>query len=171
MATFIPNPVSLHKTEERNPFLEYIFIQELKNIYWTETLHLRLLPNMSSVTKSLLLKRKIRKHSLCLKKQIRELEEIFGYLGHKPKFQFYQELCLFPEGKNLIYYANYHNKDMDSAFIRFLLKVCHLEQNIYTRLIELAEILGYNNLSNILYTQIVKILTYRHNLTTLYLKF
>lgn len=141
MAATLSNKISQYKIY--NPLLEYIFIEELKDIYWTEKLYFRLLPKIQAITKSPTLKLLIKKHTVELAKHIRNLEHIFKVLGHKPKFHYFEELSLFSEGNTLVINALSDDEDKDISILLLSTKVSSFEKVTYKGLIELANILEH----------------------------
>lgn len=141
------NLQTIHKKKEANPLLEYVFIEELKDLYWSELIFSRLLKKLRSAAHSRATKAILTKLSYSCEMHIKQLSRIFESLGYRPKFQFFEDMCMFSEGSELA--GTFINSGIngDNFLLAYAHKICKYEKNSIDGLVEISAIIGKDKLS------------------------
>lgn len=147
--------------------LEDLFEAELKDIYSAENQLLEALPEMAKAADNEDLQDAFEKHLQETKRQVERIEKVFDRLGIEHE----EETCeamqgLIKEGKHIIREFD-RSAVRDSALIIAAQKVEHYEIASYGSLCELADVLGYSNIVDILERSLQEEEQTDRNLTTL----
>lgn len=134
-----------------NTQLEKYFHDSLKDIYWAEKALTKALPKMQKAATTEELKNAIEEHLAQTKEQVTRLEEVFGHLGKKAQAKKCEAMeGLIKEGESIIEETEDGSMTRDVGIIMAAQKVEHYEIATYGGLVQLAKILGLDEISGIL---------------------
>jgi ferritin-like metal-binding protein YciE len=138
---------STNGTAQGNSALEKFFIDELKDIFWAEKHLTKALPKMSKAASTQELKSSIDNHLAETEQQVTRLEKIFESLGESARGKKCDGMeGLVKEGESVIEDTEDGSLTRDVAIIVSAQKVEHYEISAYGSLIELAKVLGKDNI-------------------------
>jgi ferritin-like metal-binding protein YciE len=137
-------------TDDNSALLE-LFTDELKDIYWAEKHLAKELPKMSKAATSEQLKQAFDEHTVQTETHITRLEEIFENLGKKAVAKKCEAMVgLLEEGKMVIDETETGSMTRDAGLILSAQKVEHYEIATYGTLRIFANVLGLNEVSELL---------------------
>jgi ferritin-like metal-binding protein YciE len=138
-------------SETDNSALLELFTDELKDIYWAEKHLVKELPKMLKAATSEQLKSAFDDHTSQTETHVTRLEQIFELLGKKPVAKKCDAMAgLLEEGKSIIADTETGSMTRDAGLILAAQKVEHYEIATYGTLRIFANVLGLNEVSEIL---------------------
>lgn len=140
-----------------NGQLEEFFHDLLKDIYSAENNLLKTLPAMQKAASSELLNETIGKHIEETKEHIQRLEKVFKMMGKKPEEQKCEAMAgLLKEANIIIQETDEGSMTRDVGIITAVQKIEHYEIATYGSMVQLASILGHDDISHILHDTLVE---------------
>jgi ferritin-like metal-binding protein YciE len=137
--------------EMKNSPLHKLFIEQLQDIYWAETHLLKALPKMAKAATSQELSTAFEEHLDITEVQVERLEEVFSLLEEKAKAKTCQAMKgLIEESEEMIKNTEKDTMVRDCGLIIAAQKVEHYEIASYGSLRTLAEIMGHNEVMELL---------------------
>jgi len=134
-----------------NSQLEKFFSDSLKDIYWAEKHLTKALPKMEKAATTLELKQAISGHLAQTEEQVSRLEEVFGLLDMKPQAKKCDAMeGLVKEGESIIEETEDGSMTRDVGIIMAAQKVEHYEIATYGGLVQLAIVLGQEEIADLL---------------------
>jgi ferritin-like metal-binding protein YciE len=153
---------------QSNTQLEKFFHDQLKDIYWAEKHLLKALPKMRKGATTQELKDAIEEHTGQTQEQVARLEEVFEMLGKKPQAKKCEAMDgLTKEGEEVLESTEDGSMTRDSAIIMSAQKVEHYEIATYGTLVQLAKVMGNEEIAGILETTLEEEKQTDKNLTSL----
>jgi ferritin-like metal-binding protein YciE len=133
--------------------LQEFFTESIKDIYYAEKHIVKTLPKMSKASTSAELKSAFKSHLDLSKVHVTRLEEVFAMMGMKPRAKKCEAIeGITKEGEGVIEDTEAGSATRDVALIMAAQKVEHYEIASYGGLVQLAAILGMNEISDLLAT-------------------
>jgi ferritin-like metal-binding protein YciE len=130
--------------------LDDLLVHELQDIYHAEGQILKALPKMSKAATHQELKRAFEEHRLQTEQQVERLEQVFKLLGHPVKGRKCEGMAgLLEEGKKVMA-QDAEPGVLDAALIASAQKVEHYEIAAYGCVCTYAEMLGYDQVHELL---------------------
>jgi ferritin-like metal-binding protein YciE len=130
--------------------LDDLLVHELQDIYHAEGQILKALPKMTKAATHEELKRAFEEHRLQTEQQVERLEEVFKLLGHPVKGRKCEGMAgLLEEGKKVMA-QDAEPGVLDAALIASAQKVEHYEIAAYGCVCTYAEMLGYDQVHELL---------------------
>lgn len=130
--------------------LKELFINELKDIYHAEKQVARMLPKMSKQVSNDTLKEHFDEHLKETENQITRLEKVFEELGMSPKAKKCMGMeGIIEEGKELLEEIE-DNSVLDAAILAAAQKVEHYEISSYGTMVTYADLLGMDDIAEML---------------------
>ncbi|XZF12414.1 YciE/YciF ferroxidase family protein [Chitinophagaceae bacterium MMS25-I14] len=137
----------------KEPALEELFHDEIKDIYWAEKKLVKTLPKMQKAATSGELKTAIGDHLEQTKQHVSRLEQVFELLGKKAQAKKCDAMeGLTKEGESIIEDTDNGTATRDVGIVMACQKVEHYEIATYGALKTLAGVLGYEDVADILAT-------------------
>lgn len=131
--------------------LHEFFVDELKDIYWTENHLVKTLPKMQKAATSDQLKNAIAEHLDVTKTHVSRLEDVFELLGEKAQAKKCEAMeGITKEGEGIIEETEEGTSTRDVGLILAAQKVEHYEISTYGGLHQLAITLGKDDVAQIL---------------------
>jgi ferritin-like metal-binding protein YciE len=131
--------------------LEKFFIDQLKDIYWAEKHLTKALPKMRNAATTPELQDAIDEHLSQTEEHVVRLEEVFNHLGKTPQAKKCEAMeGLVKEGTTIVEETEEGSMTRDVGIISAAQKVEHYEIASYGTLSQLAQTLGFEEVSNIL---------------------
>ena len=153
---------------QSNSQLEKFFHDQLKDIYWAEKHLLKALPKMRKGASTQELKDAIEEHTTQTEEQVDRLEEVFELMGKKPQAKKCEAMDgLTKEGEEALESTEDGSMTRDAAIIMSAQKVEHYEIATYGTLVQLARVMGNEEIAGILETTLEEEKQTDKNLTTL----
>jgi ferritin-like metal-binding protein YciE len=149
---------SATQSEKGNPKsndsrLQAFFTDELKDIYWAEKHLVKTLPKMQKAATTDELKNAFGDHLETTKTHVTRLEQVFELLGQKAQAKKCEAMDgITKEGESIIEDTEEGTATRDVGLVLAGQKVEHYEISTYGGLAQLAKILGYNEVAEILAT-------------------
>jgi len=138
-------------SEIDNSALLELFTDEIKDIYWAEKHLVKELPKMSKAATSDQLKEAIDMHTSQTENHVARLEQVFEKLGEKPVAKKCDAMAgLLEEGRSIVEDTETGSMTRDAGIILAAQKVEHYEIATYGTLRIFANVLGLNEISEIL---------------------
>lgn len=138
-------------TGKGNSQLKEFFIDALKDIYWAEKHLVKALPKMQKAATTPELKEAIGEHITQTEDQVSRLEEVFGLLEQKPQAKKCEAMeGLIKEGESIVEETEGGTMTRDTGIIMAAQKIEHYEIATYGGLIQLALVLGEDEVANLL---------------------
>lgn len=146
------DPIFKTKTSpSAEPALQELFLDCLRDIYWAENHLVQSLPKMISSATSDKLKKAIEDHLTQTETHVDRLEQIFEILGEKAIAKKCDAMeGLTKEGEGIIESTDEGTATRDVGIILASQKVEHYEIATYGGLTQLAQTLGYDDVSSLL---------------------
>ena len=124
---------------------------ELKDIYWAEQKLVQTLPKMAEACSSDALRSLFNKHLVETQQHVKRLEKVFAYLGMPPEAVKCEAMAgLVEEGEGIINDTPAGSATRDVGLILAAQKVEHYEMATYGGLVQIALILGLQEVSGLL---------------------
>jgi ferritin-like metal-binding protein YciE len=137
--------------KSNDSLLEEFFLDAVKDIYWAEKHLTNVLPKMAKAASSSKLQDAFKAHLEETKNHVSRLEEVFDILGRAAKAKKCEAMDgLTKEGESIIEETKEGTATRDVGLIMAAQKVEHYEIATYGGLVQLANILGYEDASEIL---------------------
>jgi ferritin-like metal-binding protein YciE len=156
------------QSEDSNGQLEKFFIDQLKDIYWAEKHLIKALPKMQKAATSGVLQEAIQDHLAQTEEQAARLEEVFELMGQKPVAKKCEGMeGLVKEAESAVEETEEGSMTRDAAIIMSAQKVEHYEIASYGTLVQLATIMGNEEVAGILQTTLDEEKETDENLTTI----
>ena len=156
------------QSEDSNGQLEKFFIDQLKDIYWAEKHLIKSLPKMQKAATSGVLQEAIQDHLAQTEEQAARLEEVFELMGQKPVAKKCEGMeGLVKEAETAVEETEEGSMTRDAAIIMSAQKVEHYEIASYGTLVQLATIMGNEEVAGILQTTLDEEKETDENLTTI----
>jgi ferritin-like metal-binding protein YciE len=156
------------QSEDSNGQLEKFFIDQLKDIYWAEKHLIKSLPKMQKAATSGVLQEAIQDHLAQTEEQAARLEEVFELMGQKPVAKKCEGMeGLVKEAESAVEETEEGSMTRDAAIIMSAQKVEHYEIASYGTLVQLATIMGNEEVAGILQTTLDEEKETDENLTTI----
>jgi ferritin-like metal-binding protein YciE len=134
-----------------NTQLEKFFADSIKDIYWAEKHLTKALPKMQKAATTEELQQAISEHIVQTAEQVGRLEEIFGLLEMKPQAKKCEAMeGLVKEGESIIEETEDGSMTRDVGIIMAAQKVEHYEIATYGGLVQLAMVLGQDEIVDLL---------------------
>jgi ferritin-like metal-binding protein YciE len=131
--------------------LENLFFVLLSDIYFVEEQLLKAMPEMAKKAQSEELKAGIETHTAETKEQIARLNEIFDILGQQPqRVDWINTMTVLFEKSRALLEQNTSSPALDAAIIVLAQRIEHFEIATYGSLAEFADVLGYDEIADIL---------------------
>lgn len=141
------------KVVVKDSMLQEFFTECIKDIYYAEKHIVKTLPKMSKASSSEELKAAFKSHLEVSKVHVTRLEEVFGIMEMKPRAKKCEAIeGITKEGEGVIEDTEAGTATRDVALIMAAQKVEHYEIASYGGLVQLASILGLDQISDILAT-------------------
>jgi ferritin-like metal-binding protein YciE len=138
-------------TGKGNSQLEKFFSDSLKDIYWAEKHLTKALPKMQKAATTEELKLAIGEHLTQTEEQVSRLEEVFGLLEMKPQAKKCEAMeGLVKEGESIIEETEDGSMTRDVGIIMAAQKVEHYEIATYGGLVQVAMVLGQEEIVDLL---------------------
>ncbi len=138
-------------SNEEQPMLDELFLDELKDIYWAEKHLLKALPKMAKAATSDKLRQAFTDHLETTKGHVTRLEEAFELLGEKAQAKKCEAMSgLTKEGDSIIEDTEKGTLTRDVGLIMAGQKVEHYEIATYGSLKQLAKTLGKNDIAELM---------------------
>ena len=139
-------------TGKGNPQLEKFFSDSLKYVYWAEKNLVKALPEMQEAATTEELKAAIGEHLTQTHGHVTRLELVFEMLGEKAE----AKKCgvmqgLIKQGNSIVRETRDRSMTRDAAIVMAAQKIEHYEIAAYGGLLQLAKVLGDNDVAKILY--------------------
>lgn len=136
-----------------NSELAKLFLDEIKDIYWAEKKLVKTLPKMQKAASTQELKQAIGNHLEETKEHVSRLEQVFELLEHRAVAKKCDAMeGLTTEGESIIEDTDDGTLTRDVGIIMAAQKVEHYEIATYGSLRQLATVLGYKDIAQILET-------------------
>ena len=153
---------------QTNSQLEKFFHDSLKDIYWAEKHLLKALPKMRKNATTEELKDAIEEHTAQTEEHVSRIEEVFELLGKKAQAKKCDAMeGLTKEGESILEETEDGSMTRDAAIIMAAQKVEHYEIATYGTLVQLAKVMGNEEIAGILETTLGEEKQTDANLTTL----
>ncbi len=134
-----------------NGQLEEFFMDALKDIYWAEKNLVKALPKMSKAATTDELSQAVDEHLSQTEEHVSRLEQVFEMLGKKPQAQKCEAMeGLLKEADNIVEETNEGSMTRDVGIIMAAQKVEHYEIATYGSLVQLASIMGHEDVADML---------------------
>lgn len=134
-----------------NGQLEEFFMDALKDIYWAEKHLVKALPKMSKAATTDELSQAVDEHLSQTEEHVSRLEQVFEMLGKKPQAQKCEAMeGLLKEADTIVDETNEGSMTRDVGIIMAAQKVEHYEIATYGSLVQLASIMGHDDVADIL---------------------
>lgn len=131
--------------------LHDLFTDLLKDIYWTEKMLVRKLPEVQESATSEALKKAIGEHYEVTRKQVQKVEQVFTSIGEDARSKKCEAMMgLVKEMEELISETDDETLTRDVAIIIAAQKVEHYEIASYGGMIAIAKVLGYQEAATLL---------------------
>ena len=151
-----------------NSQLEKFFMDQVKDIYWAEKHLTKALPKMQKAATTQELKTAIKEHLGQTEEQIARLKEVFELMGKKPQAKKCDAMeGLIKEGESAVDETEDGSMTRDAAIIMASQKVEHYEIATYGTLVQLAKVMGQEEVAAILETTLDEEKQTDKNLTSL----
>lgn len=136
-----------------NSQLETFFLDSLKDIYWAEKNLTKALPKMMKKATTEELKSAIEEHTTQTQGHVERLEQVFEILGKKAQAKKCEAMeGLIKEGESIVEETEDGSMTRDVGIIMASQKIEHYEIATYGGLVQLAKVLGYDEISDIFAT-------------------
>jgi ferritin-like metal-binding protein YciE len=156
------------QSEDSNGQLEKFFIDQLKDIYWAEKHLIKSLPKMQKAATSGVLQEAIQDHLAQTEEQAARLEQVFELMGQKPAAKKCDGMeGLVKEAESAVEETEEGSMTRDAAIIMSAQKVEHYEIASYGTLVQLATIMGNEEVAGILQTTLDEEKETDENLTSI----
>jgi ferritin-like metal-binding protein YciE len=143
-------------------------MDQVKDIYWAEKHLTKALPKMQKAATTQELKAAIKEHLGQTEEQIARLEEVFELMGKKPQAKKCDAMeGLIKEGESAVEETEDGSMTRDAAIIMASQKVEHYEIATYGTLVQLAKVMGQDEVAAILGTTLDEEKQTDQNLTSL----
>lgn len=134
-----------------NSQLETYFLDALKDIYWAEKHLTTALPKMQKAATTDQLKTAIQDHVVQTQGQVKRLEKVFKLFGAKVQAKKCEAMAgLIKEGQSIVEETEKGSMTRDVGIISAAQKVEHYEIATYGTLVQLATVLGQNEIADLL---------------------
>jgi len=134
-----------------NTQLEKFFHDSIKDIYWAEKHLTKALPKMQKAATTDQLKEAIGTHITQTQGQVERLEQVFEIMGKKPQAKKCDAMeGIIKEGESIVEETEDGSMTRDVGIIMASQKVEHYEISTYGGLVQLAMVLGMDDVSDIL---------------------
>jgi ferritin-like metal-binding protein YciE len=131
--------------------LQELFLDSLKDIFYAEKAIVKALPKMKRAASSEELKGALDEHLVVTKEQVARLEQVFEFLGEKARGKKCEAIeGLIKEAESIIEDTDAGTSTRDVGLILAAQKVEHYEIATYGGLRQLAQTLGYAEVSDLL---------------------
>lgn len=146
------NPTSVSRREvKRNSVLEEFFYESLKDVYWAEKQLTKALPKMQKAATTPELKAAIGEHIAQTKEQVVRLDQVFQLLERKALAKKCDAMeGLIKEGESIIEETEDGTLTRDVGIIMAAQKVEHYEIATYGGLVQIASVLGEDEVVELL---------------------
>ncbi len=156
------------QSEDSNGQLEKFFIDQLKDIYWAEKHLIKSLPKMQKAATSGVLQEAIQDHLAQTEEQAARLEQVFELMGQKPAAKKCDGMeGLVKEAESAVEETEEGSMTRDAEIIMSAQKVEHYEIASYGTLVQLATIMGNEEVAGILQTPLDEEKETDENLTSI----
>jgi len=150
MATTTKNPANAGKGEKDSRLLEF-FLDELQDIYWAEKHLTKALPKMAKAATTDELMQAFEAHLQQTQEHVSRLEQVFEMIDKKAQAKKCEAMeGLTKEADEIIDETEDGTKTRDVALIMAAQKVEHYEIATYGSLVQIANTMGLNDVSEIL---------------------
>ena len=151
-----------------NSQLETFFHDSLKDIYWAEKNLTKALPKMMKKTTTEELRSAIQEHTVQTQEQVARLEQVFEILGKKAQAKKCEAMeGLIKEGESIMEETEDGSMTRDVGIIMASQKIEHYEIATYGGLVQLATVLGLDEVADLLATTLEEEKQTDLNLTTI----
>lgn len=131
--------------------LEDLFHQELKDIYWAEKKMVKVLSKLKKAACSDALQQAFEDHVQLTKQHVNRLENVFELMDYSLKSKKCEGMTgLTKEGEHMIRETKEDTATRDVALILTAQKMEHYEIATYGTLVQLAKILGHDQVADLL---------------------
>jgi ferritin-like metal-binding protein YciE len=131
--------------------LHEFFVEQLKDIYWTEKKLVKTLPKLEDAATTPQLQDAFRNHCEQTKQHVSRLENVFSMIGEEADATKCPAMAgIADEGSDIIDDTDSDTAQRDVGLIFAGQKAEHYEIATYGGLIQLAKTLGYNQVANVL---------------------
>src|SRR5215204_4201857 len=139
-----------HKTNKTS-LLEKFFVDQLKDIYYTEQQLIKAMPEMQKAATSEELEDAFENHLKQTERHVKRLEKVFQLVGQKPEGKKCEAIeGLTKEAKSIISETKEGSMTRDAALIIAAQKVEHYEIASYGGLVQLAITMGLDRVAGLL---------------------
>ncbi len=147
-----PDPTpTLSGTGAHDTRLQEFLLDEMKDIYWAEQHLIKTLPKMREAATSAVLRDAFEKHLAETQQQVVRLEQAFALLGAAPEAKKCEAMAgITEEGDGLIADTEAGTATRDVGLVFAAQKVEHYEIATYGGLVQVARILGRNDVAGLL---------------------
>lgn len=153
---------------QSNSQLEKFFHDSIKDIYWAEKHLLKVLPKMRKNATTEELKDAIEEHTAQTEEHVSRLEQVFELLGKKVQAKKCDAMeGLTKEGESVLEETEDGSMTRDAGIIMAAQKVEHYEIATYGTLVQLAKVMGNEEIATILESTLEEEKQTDANLTTL----
>ncbi len=131
--------------------MQKLFTDSLKDLYWAEKHLTKALPKMQKAATTAELQEAIEKHLGETEGHVERLEQVFGIIGDRPQAQKCDAMeGLIKEGESVVEETEEGSMTRDAGIIMAAQKVEHYEISSYGTLVQLANVLGFDEAAAIL---------------------
>lgn len=136
---------------EGNSQLQELFVDALKDLYWAEKALTKALPKMQKKATTETLKDAMEMHLEQTMEQVARLEQIFEVLGEKARGKKCEAMeGLIKEAESVMEDTEDGTMTRDAGIIMAAQKVEHYEISSYGTLVQIARVLGHDEVASIL---------------------
>lgn len=136
---------------EGNSQLQELFVDALKDLYWAEKALTKALPKMQKKATTQTLKDAMEMHLEQTMEQVARLEQIFEVLGEKARGKKCEAMeGLIKEAESVMEDTEDGTMTRDAGIIMAAQKVEHYEISSYGTLVQIARVLGHDEVASIL---------------------
>ena len=139
--------------EHKNTQLHQFFVDQLKDIYWAEKHLTKALPKMKKAATTSELQQAIEDHLGQTQEHVTRLEQVFELVDQKAQAKKCEAMeGLLKEGDSIVEETEEGSMTRDAGIIMAAQKVEHYEIATYGTLVQLAKVMGHNDVADILQT-------------------
>ncbi|HEX7904663.1 MAG TPA: ferritin-like domain-containing protein [Chitinophagaceae bacterium] len=139
--------------EHKNTQLHQFFVDQLKDIYWAEKHLTKALPKMKKAATTSELQQAIEDHLSQTQEHVTRLEQVFELVDQKAQTKKCEAMeGLLKEGDSIVEETQEGSMTRDAGIIMAAQKVEHYEIATYGTLVQLAKVMGHNDVAGILQT-------------------
>ncbi len=142
---------NVNKEQSKGSKLEKFFVDQLKDMYWSEKHLMEAIPKMEKASTTEQLKEAFADHLHVTGKHVKRLEKVFDIFGQKPEAQKCEAMTgLVKEAEKIISETDEGSLTRDAALIIAAQKAEHYEIASYGGLVELARTMQQHEAADIL---------------------